>query len=76
LQQREKAPRALDPHPYGVAVGGQTTTMSAPQTGERGPVAGGRQVRVITSEIDWGLDDEGQVLPGIGEFGDRYFGTD
>jgi uracil phosphoribosyltransferase len=41
-----------------------------------GVVLYGWQVRVITSEIDWGLNSKGQVLPGIGEFGDRYFGTD
>mmetsp|Transcript_7348 Transcript_7348/g.12684 ORF Transcript_7348/g.12684 Transcript_7348/m.12684 type:complete len:495 (-) Transcript_7348:439-1923(-) len=34
------------------------------------------EVRVITSEIDSGLDSDARVLPGIGEFADRYFGTD
>ena len=34
------------------------------------------EVRVITSEIDSGLDSNWRVLPGIGEFADRYFGTD
>ena len=33
------------------------------------------QVRVITSEIDHGLDDNNRVIPGMGSFGDRYFGT-
>jgi uridine kinase len=34
-------------------------------------------VRVCTSEIDWeGLTDSYHVIPGIGNFGDRYFGTD
>lgn len=32
-------------------------------------------VKVITTEIDEGMDDNGIVLPGIGNFGDRYFGT-
>eukprot|EP01025_Chloroclados_australasicus_P035967 TRINITY_DN3659_c0_g1_i2.p1 TRINITY_DN3659_c0_g1~~TRINITY_DN3659_c0_g1_i2.p1 ORF type:complete len:478 (-),score=58.15 TRINITY_DN3659_c0_g1_i2:432-1865(-) len=30
-------------------------------------------VQVITSEIDEGIDDDFRVVPGIGEFGDRYF---
>ena len=31
---------------------------------------------VVTSEVDASLSDAHVVLPGIGEFGDRYFGTD
>jgi len=34
------------------------------------------EIRVITTEIDHGLDEYSRVFPGIGEFGDRYFGTD
>eukprot|EP00239_Pterosperma_sp_CCMP1384_P003911 CAMPEP_0197845428 /NCGR_PEP_ID=MMETSP1438-20131217/2366_1 /TAXON_ID=1461541 /ORGANISM="Pterosperma sp., Strain CCMP1384" /LENGTH=392 /DNA_ID=CAMNT_0043456723 /DNA_START=359 /DNA_END=1537 /DNA_ORIENTATION=- len=34
------------------------------------------KIRLITSEIDNGLDEQCSVVPGIGEFGDRYFGTD
>ena len=30
----------------------------------------------MTSEIDDALNDEFRVIPGMGEFGDRYFGTD
>ncbi|KAL8139962.1 hypothetical protein V2J09_005983 [Rumex salicifolius] len=33
-------------------------------------------MKVVTSEIDVGLNDEFRVIPGLGEFGDRYFGTD
>ncbi|XP_078175478.1 uridine/cytidine kinase UKL1, chloroplastic-like [Carex rostrata] len=33
-------------------------------------------VKIVTSEIDVGLNDEYRVIPGLGEFGDRYFGTD
>jgi len=33
-------------------------------------------VKVVTTEIDEGLNDESEVVPGIGDFGDRYFGTD
>lgn len=31
---------------------------------------------VVASEIDASISATGAVLPGIGEFGDRYFGTD
>lgn len=31
------------------------------------------RVKVITSEIDEGIGAEFQVIPGVGEFGDRYF---
>lgn len=35
------------------------------------------KVRVCTSEIDWdGLTESYHVIPGIGNFGDRYFGTE
>mmetsp|Transcript_124091 Transcript_124091/g.396807 ORF Transcript_124091/g.396807 Transcript_124091/m.396807 type:complete len:465 (-) Transcript_124091:455-1849(-) len=33
------------------------------------------KVKVITSEVDHGVGDKGLVLPGVGDFGDRYFGT-
>lgn len=33
-------------------------------------------IRIVTSEIDAGLNDEYRVIPGLGEFGDRYFGTE
>jgi len=34
------------------------------------------QVQIVTSEIDEKLNDVKFILPGIGDFGDRYFGTD
>lgn len=34
------------------------------------------QVRIITTAVDQNLDDLLHVIPGIGDFGDRYFGTD
>jgi uridine kinase len=34
------------------------------------------QLKVVTSEIEEGLNDQFRVVPGLGEFGDRYFGTD
>eukprot|EP00249_Psilotum_nudum_P007461 c20575_g1_i1 orf=160-1632(+) len=34
------------------------------------------RLKVVTSEIDASLNEEYRVVPGMGEFGDRYFGTD
>ena len=34
------------------------------------------RMKIITSEVDAGLSDDNKVLPGVGEFGDRYFGTE
>uniref|UniRef100_A0AAR2M0I4 Uridine-cytidine kinase n=1 Tax=Pygocentrus nattereri TaxID=42514 RepID=A0AAR2M0I4_PYGNA len=34
------------------------------------------RVKIITTAVDKSLDDFLHVIPGIGDFGDRYFGTD
>ncbi|CAA7025360.1 unnamed protein product [Microthlaspi erraticum] len=34
------------------------------------------RIKIVTSEIENGLNEEFRVIPGMGEFGDRYFGTD
>lgn len=34
------------------------------------------RIKIVTSEIEIGLNEEYRVIPGMGEFGDRYFGTD
>ncbi len=34
------------------------------------------RVRIITAEIDEGLNERAYILPGLGDFGDMYFGTD
>lgn len=34
------------------------------------------RIKIVTSEIELGLNEDSRVVPGIGEFGDRYFGTD
>ncbi|XP_048129765.1 uridine kinase-like protein 3 isoform X1 [Rhodamnia argentea] len=34
------------------------------------------RIKIVTSEIEAGLNKDFRVVPGIGEFGDRYFGTD
>ena len=31
------------------------------------------RMKVVTSEIDIGIDERFVVVPGVGEFGDRYF---
>ncbi|KAJ7974786.1 Uridine kinase [Quillaja saponaria] len=33
-------------------------------------------LKIVTSEIDVALNEEFRVIPGMGEFGDRYFGTE
>ncbi|WKA04322.1 hypothetical protein VitviT2T_022371 [Vitis vinifera] len=33
-------------------------------------------LKIVTSEIDMSLNKDLRVIPGMGEFGDRYFGTD
>lgn len=34
------------------------------------------RIKIVTSEIETGLNEDFRVIPGMGEFGDRYFGTD
>ncbi len=33
-------------------------------------------IRIITAEIDEGLNERAYIIPGLGDFGDMYFGTD
>lgn len=33
-------------------------------------------IRIITAEIDEGLNDRAYIIPGLGDFGDMYFGTE
>jgi len=33
------------------------------------------KVRIVTSEIDTRLNEQNFIIPGIGDFGDRYFGN-
>lgn len=33
-------------------------------------------MKIVTSEIDSGINENFRVIPGVGEFGDRYFGTE
>lgn len=32
-------------------------------------------IRVVTTEVDSGVDERGYLVPGIGNFADKYFGT-
>jgi uracil phosphoribosyltransferase len=32
-------------------------------------------IRIITAEIDQGLNEKAYIIPGLGDFGDIYFGT-
>lgn len=32
-------------------------------------------VRIFVGALDRGLDDHGYIRPGLGDAGDRYFGT-
>jgi uracil phosphoribosyltransferase len=34
------------------------------------------RLRIVTSAIDERLNEDAYMIPGIGDFGDRYFGTD
>lgn len=33
-------------------------------------------IRIVTSSVEEGLNENAYMMPGIGDFGDRYFGTD
>ena len=33
------------------------------------------KIKVVTSMIDYALNDHKYILPGIGDFGDLYYGT-
>lgn len=33
------------------------------------------RVRIVTSAVDYGLNGHRYILPGLGDFGDRFFGT-
>ena len=32
-------------------------------------------VKIVTCAVDAGLNDQKFIVPGLGDFGDRYFGT-
>lgn len=47
----------------------------ATQTGIDRILADDPNVRIVTAAIDPGLDDNAYIVPGLGDFGDRLFGT-
>ena len=51
------------------------TLISAPE-GIRRVNAEFPKVKMVTGFIDKGLNDRAFIVPGLGDFGDRYFGTD
>lgn len=34
------------------------------------------KLKIVTGQIDQGLSDKAYILPGLGDYGDRFFGTD
>lgn len=34
------------------------------------------EVGLVVAQVDEGLDEKKRIIPGLGDFGDRYFGTD
>jgi uracil phosphoribosyltransferase len=48
--------------------------VAAPE-GVRRMAAQHPDVRVVTAALDEGLNDVGYIVPGLGDFGDRLFGT-
>lgn len=53
-------------HPLSIST--STQPISTPQVCRQYP-----QMKLITSEIDRNVNDDFVVVPGIGEFGDRFF---
>jgi len=49
--------------------------VAAPEGVER-LAADHPEVRVVTASLDEGLDERGYIVPGLGDFGDRLFGTE
>jgi uracil phosphoribosyltransferase len=33
------------------------------------------QIQIVTGEIDEGLNEDAYIVPGIGDYGDRFYGT-
>ncbi len=52
-----------------------TTLLGAP-TGLHAVAYAFPRVRIVTSAVDRGLDDLHHIVPGFGNFGDRFYGMD
>jgi uracil phosphoribosyltransferase len=60
------------------AQGAEQVTVLAVVATQRGidrVLANNPGVRIVTAAIDPELDDRGYIVPGLGDFGDRLFGT-
>lgn len=55
----------------------QVTVLSvvATEQGVDRVLADNPRVRIVTAAVDPGLDDNAYIVPGLGDFGDRLFGT-
>lgn len=51
------------------------TVVTAPEGIERVQKDFG-EVKIITAAVDEGLNDKAFIVPGLGDYGDRYFGTE
>lgn len=52
------------------------TTLLASPEGIEAYCSAFPKARVVTVEVEEALDENGMVVPGLGSFGDRYFGTE
>jgi uracil phosphoribosyltransferase len=66
------AVRALD-----TAGAAQVTVLSvvATEQGVQRVLGDDPRTRIVTAAVDPGLDERGYIVPGLGDFGDRLFGT-
>ncbi|XP_059263455.1 uridine-cytidine kinase-like 1 isoform X6 [Mustela nigripes] len=56
--------------------GGHDGGARAPEMGVHSVAYAFPRVRIITTAVDKRVNDLFRIIPGIGNFGDRYFGTD
>lgn len=54
---------------------GMVSVVAAPE-GVKALEAAHPDVRIVTASVDRGLNDHAYILPGLGDFGDRLFGTE
>ena len=50
-------------------------SVVATEQGVRRVLDGDARTRVVAAAVDPGLDERGYIVPGLGDFGDRLFGT-
>ena len=69
------ATQALDLIAEAGGVGSRLVCVVAAPEGVRRVEAAHPDVRIFTAALDEGLDPNAFILPGLGDFGDRLFGT-